>query len=473
MNNLFRMLFVSVVALGLIACNNEPTPDNNDDVQQLATPDVGYQVEGNIVMLTWDSVEGAIYYNVKVDDAEAVRVTETAYVVRGLSWNTTHNISVVAVSHDEAYVLSSEPAVVTITLGGRIAPAYREWYPKNNAAATAISNNGRYVVGSYDKGAFILDLETDELIEITGADLYDVTDDGLAVGASFESDPMNGVAAFFRGDQRTEIDLSAMISSPTDFGGASLEAVTPDGTMAVGWFWDYANSGDTEYTQTFGMMVPIAYDFATGTVSVLPDGERKYPNDQIGVVPKGIAPDGAILGYDYSYDMFSVVWSSASEPFEYCYLDLDDKGLPAKSIGDSQNRLSPNGRYVYGKVKTYNNNIATESAGAYDRETGELLVCWGASITAMSDNGIAFINDAPYYMGETSYVIDVNSGDLETYTPIADWLLEDYDLDLAESIPYGVIITAVSQDGNTLVGIANTDMGWVTCVICLDGVMEE
>lgn len=76
-------------------------------------------------------------------------------------------------------------------------------------------------------------------------------------------------------------------------------------------------------------------------------------------------------------------------------------------------------------------------------------------------------------MGETSYVVDVKGSDLETLTPIADWLLEEYDMDLTEEIPYGIIVVAVSADCNTIVGIANTDQGWVTSVICLDGVVEE
>ena len=49
---------------------------------------------------------------------------------------------------------------------------------------------------------------------------------------------------------------------------------------------------------------------------------------------------------------------------------------------------------------------------------------------------------------------------------------EEHDLDLTEQIPYGVIIVGASEDGKTIIGTANTENGWVSCVICLDGIAE-
>lgn len=471
MKNLFKMLLVAILACGAVACDDVPGDVNpGNDTPQLETPVVAHQVDSNNVVLTWSAVEKALYYTVRVDEEEPVRVEQTTYVVRALSWNATHKIYITAVSHDEQYLLSSEPAVVEVTLGGRIAPAYREWYVQNNAAASAISDNGRYVVGAYDKQAFFLDLEKDEITYISEAEFYDVTDEGVAVGSGFEG-TMDGYAAYYKDGEMIKVSVDEFVSSADGFGGAALTAIMHDGSFAVGWYWDY---GTTEQTSTYGMMVPFKYDFATGEVSLLPAGDFQYGGEeQVGLVPKAIATDGAILGYDYSYDMFSVVWENAAADFEYLLLEVDDKGLPAETIGDSQNLMTQGGKYVFGKAKTYTNNIAKEVAAAFDRETDELLVCGGACITAMGDNGIAFINDAPYYMGETSYIVDVTSGDLETLTPIADWLLEEYDMDLTEEIPYGIIVVAVSADCNTIVGIANTDQGWVTSVICLDGVIEE
>ena len=87
----------------------------------------------------------------------------------------------------------------------------------------------------------------------------------------------------------------------------------------------------------------------------------------------------------------------------------------------------------------------------------------------MTNDGIAFLNDVPYYMGTTSYVVDVNSGDTETQTPIVDWLLDEHGLDLFNYIQEGVITIGASADGRTILGIVNTDMGWITYVIDLDG----
>ncbi len=478
MKQLFNLLLCGIMVFAAVGCNEEPTPGENNGLPQLETPVVGHVVDLNNVTLTWSEIEGALYYTVAVNDEEPTIVESTNYVVRGLAWSKTHKLYVKAVSPNEKALLSSEPAVVEVTLGGRIAPAYREWYVENGTSATAISNNGRYVVGAYDRNGFILDLNTDILTVVYSMEFSDVSDDGVAVGTNYTSGI--GQAAYYVDGQIHDIDITELISATENLDSASLDAITPDGKMAVGWIFEY---GNTEYTEKCGMMLPIVYNFETEEVSILPVDNLAFdvnPYDpsegvQIGVVAKSIAPNGAILGYDYSIGMFNIVWSAWNEPFEYVYLEKQEKNgiqLPLEAIGDSQNRMSQNGTYVYGKGKNYASGFENEYAGAYNLLTDELIECGGASITLMTDDGIAFINDAPYYMGETSYVVDTKGDDLETLTPIVDWLLEEYDLDLAEEIPYGVIMVAASEDGKTLVGTSNTENGWVSCVICLDGIVE-
>jgi hypothetical protein len=97
----------------------------------------------------------------------------------------------------------------------------------------------------------------------------------------------------------------------------------------------------------------------------------------------------------------------------------------------------------------------------------------GGAVTAMTDDGIVFINDAPYYIGTTSYIVDINTGDLSTQTPIADWLALEHGLSLGSYIPDGIIVIGTSEDGKTILGITNTMEGWLTCVIKLDGVAME
>ena len=130
-------------------------------------------------------------------------------------------------------MLSSEPAVVEVTLGGRIAPAYREWYVENGTSATAISNNGRYVVGAYDDNGFILDLNTDIVTVVDLMEFSDVSDDGVAVGTNYTSGI--GQAAYYVDGQIHDIDITEIISATENLDSASLDAIPPDGKMAVGW----------------------------------------------------------------------------------------------------------------------------------------------------------------------------------------------------------------------------------------------
>jgi hypothetical protein len=89
-------------------------------------------------------------------------------------------------------------------------------------------------------------------------------------------------------------------------------------------------------------------------------------------------------------------------------------------------------------------------------------------VSAMTDDGIAFLNDVPYYLGTTSYVVDVNE-DIMVQTPIVEWLIFEHDIDLTEHILDGIIIIGTSEDGRTIAGITNTEDGWRTFAISLDG----
>ena len=88
--------------------------------------------------------------------------------------------------------------------------------------------------------------------------------------------------------------------------------------------------------------------------------------------------------------------------------------------------------------------------------------------TCVTDDGIAFLNDTPYYLGTTSYVVDLK-GNISVQTPIIDWLLDTHQIDLYNYIQEGVITIGASADGRKLLGITNTDSGWLSYVIDLDG----
>ena len=99
----------------------------------------------------------------------------------------------------------------------------------------------------------------------------------------------------------------------------------------------------------------------------------------------------------------------------------------------------------------------------------------------MSDDGVAFINDVPFYLGTTSYVVDIKNGEPYAWTELEEWLFDEHDIDIASFEPTidiieddgllleGVIGVGTSEDGRVIVGITNTDAGWMTFVVDLDG----
>ena len=139
--------------------------------------------------------------------------------------------------------------------------------------------------------------------------------------------------------------------------------------------------------------------------------------------------------------------------------------------------MTPNGNYIYSIVKNYpeGDQIGGEwsQPACYNLETEELTVfegtCNQGTVTAMTDDGLVFLNDVPYYMGTTSYVVDLKSGNTTEQTPIIDWLMREYTINLYGYLQDGIITIGASADGRKLLGIVNTDMGWMTYVIDLDG----
>ena len=366
-----------------------------------------------------------------------------------------------------AVVGDKNSAVVskTIMIGERKVPAYREWIPQNGATATAISDNGRWVVGCFDRQGMIIDLDTDELVMLENFDCNDVADNGIIVGATYE-DSQSGEAAMYINGKCIKLDLSELTTSNM----SSFSSVTADGEYIVGWWWEYDES--SYYFGVYGYVVPFAYDVLKDRITVLECGDNVYPISAMAAY--SVSDDRKIVGAEQSQATMAVVWEDEYTPFFYPAFEYDSNYIPTLTFGDLQSRITPNGKYVYSVAKTYPGGAGDVQQPAYfNLETNELVTflgkCAVGSITAMTNDGIAFLNDVPYYMGTTSYVVDVNSGDTETQTPIVDWLLDEHGLDLYNYIQGGVITIGASADGRTILGIVNTDMGWITYVIDLDG----
>ena len=99
----------------------------------------------------------------------------------------------------------------------------------------------------------------------------------------------------------------------------------------------------------------------------------------------------------------------------------------------------------------------------------------------MSDQGFAFINDSPYYLGTTSYVVDITKGEPYEQIPFEEWIFDEHDVDIASFHPStdetdgdniileSVITIGVSEDGTKYLGITNTNQGWLTYVVDING----
>lgn len=473
MKKTLSMLAVALVALFVFSC--EQTGKEPQKEGQLATPEFSCSVSGNAVMVSWEAIEGAAYYEITLSNKATQKTENTVFRFDDLEYNTEYTIKLQAISPDASK--NSQIATSKITTEELVAYQYREWIPQNGAAATAISNNGRWVVGAFDHCGFALDLSKNEMTEFISAEFYDVADDGTAVGASFDNNP-DGNAAILIGDKMVEIDLSSVA---INHGMSSCTGITPDATFVVGWFWEY-NTNDSYFAQEYGSIIPFCYDVLKNRVTIPAVGERIYNECDASAI-KSVAPDRTMLGYQQSNGIHSIIWSDEDTPYEYVHFEYNEDYEPIFSLGDTQNLMTQSGRYIFGKAFDYTNDASI--AAAYDRETNKLYTfeaLAAGSVSAMSDQGVAFLNDAPYYLGSTSYVIDT-SKDEDSYDaiPFEEWVFDTHFVDIASFHPStdenegdglyleSVITIGVSEDGTKFLGITNTDQGWLTYVVDING----
>lgn len=471
MRNTIKLFMCAMLAFAFVGC----TANETTEEARLTTPNFMLRAEGNSIIVTWDQVAGAAYYEVTLNPGSTEKTDKTIHKFNDLEYNATYAVSVKAVAADSSK--SSLAETKEVTTPARIVPQYREFFPMNGSAATAISNNGRWIVGGNDRCGFVLDLTTDKMVEFPTAEFYDVADDGTAVGSD-HSENGDGVAAILIGDKMVAIDLSKIASQ---HGMSCATGITPDANYIVGWFWDYDTS--TYYAQTYGEVIPFCYDVLANRVSVPEPGNRIY-NEAFATSIKSVTPDRKLLGSEQSQGIHSIIWEDEYTPFEYVYFQYDSNYAPVFSMGDTQNLFTQTGRYVYGKAIDYAAGQAAVAA-AYDCENDTIMCFTGGSVTAMSDDGIAFLNDVPYYLGTTSYVIDTTKGEPYEWTELEEWLFDEHDVDVKSFEPAldtdpsdslcleGIITIGVSENGRVIMGITNTDMGWVTFVVDLDGAPME
>ena len=461
MKNLFKGVVVAAMAILAIACGNDTTePVNNG----LKMPEFSANANENSITVSWTAVDGAAYYQIWLNDNEPVKTDKLVHRFDGLKWNTEYTVNLQAIATDAKK--NSKVATQQVIIAERKVPVYREWYPENGSTATAISDNGRFVVGCFDRQGMIIDLDTDELTMIENFDCQDVADDGIIVGATYE-DSMMGEAALYINGKSVKLDLSELTKSDM----SSFQAVTPDGLFAVGWWWEY--DAESYYGKMYQDIVPFAYDIIKDRIIILEAGDTLYGVG--GVAAYSVTADHRILGCEQGYAMMAVLWEDEYSKFTYPVFEYDSEYRPTLSFGDTMTRMTPNGKYIYSVATTYPEGSASVSQPAcYDLETNTLTTfageCAMGSVSAMTNDGVVFLNNVNIGY-ETAYVADLN-GNTETLTPIIDWFLDTHSIDLYNNMNVednAYVIIGASADGRTLLALGYTEMGHATIVIDLDG----
>lgn len=94
---------------------NPEQPEQPAEPEVLATPVVTSAVEGNVVTLTWDAVEGAKAYSVQVNDGEVETIEDKTYTFTG-EYGVTYTVTIKALPENEETHKESEAAEVTVKI---------------------------------------------------------------------------------------------------------------------------------------------------------------------------------------------------------------------------------------------------------------------------------------------------------------------------------------------------------------------
>lgn len=467
MKNTIKLLMCAVMALCFASCTPADEVSTSDFVFALS-------VKENAIAVTWQAAPNAVFYEIKLNDNEVIRTDKTTQMFDDLEYDAeyTVNLKAIALTGD---ILKE--GTRSTRIGKRILPAYREW--TTEIPTTTISDNGRWAVGAMGMDGVIINLGNDKLTVTPNLSFYDVDNNGVAVG-SYQGNSQMGVAAMYIDGEIFELDLSNITANNSM---SCLTSITPDGSYAVGW---YACSEDDVYFNYYGEYAPFCYDVVSKTASVL---EPQNPLYSIGChTLHAVAPDRSILGCEQSYVgegmsiMINTVWEDQFTPFEYFHFSYDEKYNPIYAMGDTNNRFSTSGKYIYGNTSEFTDGHVSYPA-VYDRESKKMYKfdCIG-SVTSVTEDGIVFINDAPFGSGTTTYVTTLTNNDPSTFQTLEEWLYYEHGIDVSTYETEnntdldnhltldGVMVLGVSDDGKTLMSTTSSiSAGWVNTVIYLDG----
>lgn len=472
MRNAIKLLMCTVMAFCFASCTPDEGAENNAN-----NFDFNLNVQENTIIVSWNTIEGAIYYELQLNNEEPFKTDKNAHKFEGLAYDATHKVTLKAVD-------ATGEAIKVGTKSVTIAPlkiyAYREF--AHYAAANAISHNGKWVTGGKDMSGMIINLATNEMITTEYFEGYDIDDNGVAVG-SYHGTYSDGVAAMFVDGQVVEVDLSNI----TENNGCScLTGISADGSYAVGWYWNY-DGDNAYYARIYGICVPFCYDIINDIVTVPAHMLNPIYNEGV-MCLYDIAADGTILGLDQQYAHVNVVWENENTPYEYVLLDVDKETKePIYAMGDQQNRLTASGRYLYGASQDYTTGKQVNIPSVFDLEIDKLYTYDSiGKVSAMSDDGTVFVYDVEFGNTGNTHVTTLEKGAALDLQLLEEWLYTEHNIDVAKYNPLtdtnpengsyvldGTNVVGTSADGRTLLAITQTIDGWVTSIIYLDGEHKE
>lgn len=347
-------------------------------------------------------------------------------------------------------------------------------------APSNISDNGRWVAGmSGDDSSYLWNTMTKDYLFFQGESVdlnttvYDITDDGRAVGAYL------GASAIYRDGEWTKME------SPEKWTGSTILSTTPDGSRMAGWGWKS------------GFKTACAWidgtPFALKVPALDPTGKQPQSTSA-----EKISADGkTIIGFarnDMGYYGVGLIWRNFGEDpssveVEQLFIDsINTQKWLFYNILD----ISPNGKWIAGVCAPL---VPVEDQPGYveadprpyrfNLETDELEIIYDARDIdfGLGDGGIRAVDNEG-----TVYITGMTQAANNPFTRAgyvnkkgeATQKLEDYiknvygGNEFTERLDYPGTVSAISADGKMLLGFGcwiDEDMGInpLEWLIMLDG----
>lgn len=446
MKKIFYALLAFTLGAACCACNDDNDPVVIASELEITPPQLDFEWNQSDSQLVTVKTDGSSWTAEPAADWITVTPADGSFTVSvTANTETSDRSSTVTVKADEL------TATLTVKQGfNREGSWYVEFVSENDATFYNISDNGKWVVGSYNGYTVVYNVETGETVYNTvggeegqpnNLDAYDITDDGTPVGSYL------GLPAVYKNGAWQELD--------TD--GHSMGAVygtTPDGSVYAG------------FVGTGSDFKPVKW--IDGRIQYLTCPETSYTGQEAyaGFVVKTMSADGLCVGADWT-DQLGCYWSASGEVVYYGESTLIIQDDILMSDYGSQTMISPDGRYITTTMYDYSQQImeppfSVPTPIVYDRTTGQvakLISDEGGHGNCTTPDGITFIGTAPIGTSELAMVYENG-----VFTPMQTWLKTNYGIKINHQ---GGEAVAISADGKTIVGFYLLEGNYVNYVIHL------